>query len=284
MNIKSALDVSNRSVSFREAEILLCHVLKVSKEWLITHPDELISQAQEKEYLSFLDRRERNEPVAYITGVKEFYSRTFKIDSRALIPRPETEALIDIALDWARNSTSPINILELGTGCGNIAITLNLELSQKNIQNQILATDIDEKALELAQENCLSLKTSDALELIPANLFDHKLILERKPYNLIIANLPYVPNTWKMHPEAQKDVLFYEPDVALFGGEDGLDIYRCFFQQVPSFLAKDGIIVIEFSEDHGEGITALGKTTFPFAKIKIQPDYAGLDRVLIIES
>ena len=287
ITVKNALNVQNRTVSYREAEVLLGDVLAVSREWLYANPDAVLTKEQEEKYLLYLNRREKNEPVAYITGVKEFYSRPFKTDSRALIPRPETEGLIDLAIKWAQKnaSTKPLKILELGTGCGNIAITLNLELQKHKINNQIIATDIDANALELAKENSDLLATDKkSLEFIEADLFQHPTIQKDTPYNLIIANLPYVPTTWKMNPIAQQDVLFYEPDIALFGGEDGLDIYRCFFQQVAQFLASEGIIIIEFSEEHGKGISELGKKAFPEAKIKIQPDYAGLDRVLVIET
>lgn len=295
MNIQQALNVQDRTVSYRDAEVLLAAVLKKERVWLHAHPESELSHKEAEQYEAYLTAREGNQPVAYITGIKEFYGRPFAIDKRALIPRPETEAVIDHALNFlpaqfmahlkATNKPCALKVLELGTGCGNIAVTLALELSKHPVAADIIATDIAPEALELAHENYKNLGESNnniRLEFLEASLFDHKKIKGSAPYDLIVANLPYVPTTWKMNPAAQADVLFYEPDVALFGGSDGLDIYRDFFAQAPEYLAKDGQIIVEYGETQTKELLPLAQAAFPTQKADVYQDYAGLDRVLVL--
>lgn len=295
MTVKEALDVSNRSVSFREAEIFLIEVLGVERAWIHTHPENILSSYQEQKFNAFLLKREENIPVAYIIGNREFYGRKFTCDKRALIPRPETEGLIDRVIKWApdffnshmkaSNKPCPVRILELGTGSGNIAISLALELAKLSVPTQIVATDISEEALDLARENWEILKKEvsnsfPAIHFCQADLFSGDMVASRKPYHLLVANLPYVPNDWKVSPEAQAEVVFQEPDVALFGGGDGLDLYRQFFLSAPEFLADDGKVLVEFGDEEGIMIIKLAKDAFPAREPVIHKDYAELDRIL----
>lgn len=278
MTIREALDVSNRTVSVREAEIFLQHVLKVKREYLHAHSEQTLTQAQVDDYEKLIKQRENNEPVAYIIGKKEFYGLPFKCDKRALIPRPETESIIDLFLKHARHSS--LEILELGTGCGNIALTIALELKRRKIDAEITATDISTEALALAKENQAVLVPDTKIEFLKADLFDHPKI--QGPYDFILANLPYVPETWKTDPDAQRDVVFFEPDIALFGGANGLNIYREFFKQAPRFLAGNGVVIVEYNETQTAEIKTLAKRAFPDRPITVHQDYAGLDRVLEI--
>lgn len=285
MTIRDALEsVRHRSVSFREAEIFLQSVLDVSRDVLHAHPEIELTDTHITTFEECLRRREANEPVAYITGFKEFYGREFACDTRALIPRPETEGLIDRALAFLADLPHPARILELGTGCGNIAITLSLELVTRQLPAALIATDVSADALTLAQENWLALASpaSHGPHWLQADLFGHTVITNEAPFDLIIANLPYVPDTWRQHPDAQPEVIFQEPEVALFGGPDGLDIYRQFFTKAPTYLAADGKILIEFSEEQGAAIKDLATAAFPDRTIIIHQDYANLDRVLEI--
>lgn len=295
MTIHQALNVQDRTVSYRDAEVFLAAALEVERPYLYAHSDQKLTAAQAKKYEGYLVAREGNSPVAYIVGRKEFFGRPFKTDERALIPRPETEALIDHAVSFSRaqflahlkatNKPCALEILELGTGCGNIACTLALELGKHPVAANIIATDIAPEALELAQENWQRLGESNRnirLEFLQASLFDHEKIQGSLPFDLIIANLPYVPTTWKMHPDAQPDVLFHEPEIALFGGEDGLDMYRDFFTQAPHYLAEHGQIIIEYGETQTKALLPLAQQAFPTKTLTVHQDYAGLDRVLAI--
>ena len=278
MTIAEALNVSNRTVSFRDAEVLLRDALSCPREYLHTHPEVELTISQQKKYESYLVRRESNEPVAYITGKKEFYGRTFHCDKRALIPRPETEILIDRAL--ALTKSNNISILELGTGVGNIAITLALEFQKRNLTPHILATDISSEALILAQENAQALGATPFITFIEADLFDHDLISNQRPFELIVANLPYVSTTWQTNPAAQPDVVFFEPDIALFGGEDGLDHYRNFLTLAPQFLRPNGHILFEYGEDQTPLMLPLVHAAFPDRSPVVHQDYAALDRLI----
>ena len=292
MTIAEALDVSKRSVSFREAEIFLAHVLGRSRAQLHAHPETALTDTEVERYERCLARRETNEPVAYITGSKEFYGRPFICDARALIPRPETEGLIDQALEIlpdrfrshlkATNKPCPVRILELGTGCGNIAATLSLELAQRSVPADIVATDISAEALKLAEENGIRLGAQH-IQWTQADLFDAAAIREHQPFDLIIANLPYVPATWRTDPRAQPDVVFYEPDISLFGGEDGLDIYRRFFTEIKGYVKPDGHILIEYNEDQTNKILEIIASTLIGANTTVRQDYAGLDRTIRID-
>ncbi len=296
MTITQALDVSNRTVSFRDAEVLLAAVLKCSRAHLHTYPEQTLTSAEETQYESFLTRREQNEPVAHITGNKEFYGREFKIDHRALIPRPETEGIVTQAVEWISdhfkthahesNLPCPVQVAELGTGCGSIAISVALELAERAIPATIVASEISNEALELAKENWETLSRgvtlgNVVLKLVQADMFDAPELTKR-PFDIILANLPYVEDTWKMNPAAQQDVVFYEPDIALFGGSDGLDLYRKFFAESPTHLEKDGAIIIEYGETQTPLILPIISEVFPKKTVTVHKDYAGLDRVISI--
>jgi release factor glutamine methyltransferase len=282
MTIADALDVQQRSVSSRDAEVFLAHVLQSDRVHLHTHPELVLTSEQAEHFETFMARREQNEPVAYIIGEKEFYGRMFTVDKRGLIPRPETEGVVEQAVAWcetffrthlaATNKPCPVRILELGTGGGPIAVSLALELAAKNVPATLIATDIAQEALELAEENWDKMKGESSslikMSFITADLFDHPLIREH-PFDLIVCNLPYVETTWQVETGAQPDVIFFEPDIALFGGEDGLDIYRNFFKRAPSNLVDDGAVILEYGETQTAVITPLA--------------VAQLDRVIILK-
>jgi release factor glutamine methyltransferase len=295
MTIREALQVNDRSISGRDAEIFLQYAINQSLSYLLAHGEIVLTAAQQAQFEGYITKREQNQPVAYIVGQKEFYGRPFKTDKRALIPRPETEGLIDKALSFlpehfkaltiSTNKPCPIHILELGTGCGNIAVTLALELEKRAVPAHIIATDVVPEPLALAQENFDLLSLGQELTKITflvADLFDALSIRSQAPFDLIIANLPYVPTTWKIDPLAQPEVVFQEPDIALFGGEDGMDIYRMFFVEAPQYLAPDGRILIEYGEDETPALTNIATTAFPDRTITTYQDYAGLDRILEI--
>lgn len=299
MTIADALaSVQHRSVSYRDAEVFLSHILTQPRAYLHAHPEQRLTSEQRAMFEKFLKRREKNEPVAYIIGSKEFYGRPFKTDARALIPRPETEGMIEQALAFlpsyfdahlkATNLPCPLRILELGTGSGNVAITLALELAALSLPATLIATDISGDALALAQENWQVLSTGISRHIVTkficADLFAHPEISPGRPFDLIAANLPYVEATWAQNPAAQPDVVFHEPDVALFGGEDGLDLYRRFFAEAPKFLSTGGAVMIEHGEAQGADIRALAQAAWPNASITTYKDYADLDRITVIRT
>jgi release factor glutamine methyltransferase len=286
MTIAEALDVSQRSVSFRDAEVLLAEALKRNdlthdRAWIIAHPEFALPTTIMDVYQDFLSQRESNKPVAYITGHKEFFGRDFACDQRALIPRPETEHLVQATLDLlTQNPAKTYAILELGTGCGNIITTLAAELTTRNQPFSAIATDIAPEALSLAQQNATN-HTAAHIQFIQADLFDHPDLVSHQA-DVLIANLPYVEDTWRHDPQAQADVVFFEPEIALFGGPDGLDIYRRFFTQAAAHLTSTGFVIIEYGERQTEYLLPIIKAAMPDYAVTVHQDYAGLDRYVII--
>jgi release factor glutamine methyltransferase len=295
--ISSALNVADRTVSYRDAEVLLAAALGVERTYLHAHGEQELTVAETADYEASLKRREHNEPVAYIIGTREFYGRPFAVDARALIPRPETEGVVERAVAFATehfkthlkdsNLPCPVRIAELGTGCGNIAVSVALELAAAGVPSTVVAADISPESLELAKENWKRLSDgvptgNIKLSFVESDLFAHSLLSDR-PFELILANLPYVEDTWRVDPRAQQDVVFYEPDLALFGGPDGLDIYRRFFADAPTHLSEGGRILIEYGETQTAAILPLIEASLPGRTLTVHKDYAGLDRVLEID-
>lgn len=222
----SAVDIPSARL---DAELILCHVLQKDRTWLIGHTDEaptahMLSQAD-----VFLDKRIRRIPLAYIVGYKEFYGRRFIVTPDVLIPRPETEVLID-QIKTSVNTT-PARILDVGTGSGAIAITLAAELPQVTIE----ACDTSPTALAVARDN-MSLIVPHRFILFKSDLLSHAT----GSYDYIVANLPYVDISWQRSPETN-----HEPHLALFAEENGLALIYRLISQAPQRLSDKGYLVLE---------------------------------------
>jgi release factor glutamine methyltransferase len=261
-----------------EAEVLLGHVLGMSKTRLYTEPERSLTSAETQRLRNLVRRRLDREPAAYILGHCEFYGIDFYIDSRALIPRPETELLVEKAVELARRIShrgEQTTIADIGTGCGAIAISLALALPQA----RIYATDISASALKVAEANCHRHGVDGRVELLQGNL------LEPLPraMDMIVANLPYVRDCELagLSPEIRG----YEPTIALAGGRDGLDKIREMLEQMggkwgvhpvegPSYL------LLEIGQGQGEIVTSLVSDYFPRAGIELISDLGGIERVV----
>lgn len=224
MTVQSALTIAKNSFSTfatykLDAEVLLCFVLGKNKAWLRAHTDDRLTDAQFKKYQKAIARRITGEPVAYITGVKEFYGRDFKVTKHVLVPRPESESFIDALKELKRDHTIHgflHNVLDMGTGSGCLAITAKLEFEDLFVT----ATDTSTAALKVAIANAAAYSTPI--------VFKKQSILtgDKEGYDIILANLPYVP-------DAMRDAsIMHEPAGALFSGDDGLDHYRELFKQL----------------------------------------------------
>lgn len=238
-----------------DAEILLANTLHKDKSWLIAHSNEPVPAAEIKKVEINLKRREQNEPLAYIRGFREFYGRDFIVSPGVLIPRPESEALIEMAKSCPLQSGD--TILDAGTGSGCLGITLKLELPDCSVT----LLDISELALKIAKQNATKLEAEvssvqkDVLNLQRTDELPHA------PYKLIIANLPYVDSTWKRSPGTD-----FEPALALFSEAGGLWHYINFLASALHFLAKDGYVVIEADpRQHDELISYATELGFELA-------------------
>ena len=226
MNVSSWLKAAKKQVDRLDAELILAYVLRVPRTFLHAHPDYEINEEEQKQADSFLERRKNHEPFAYITGRKEFYGRFFKVTRDTLIPRPETEALIDAILPL-----KPHKILDVGTGSGCIATTLALELPDSEVE----AVDISDNALIVARLNS---QFNGAKNI---NFYQSDLLSNTGKYNLIVANLPYVDREWDwLSPELE-----FEPETALFAPDHGLFLIKKLIEQAPDHLNKGGYLILE---------------------------------------
>jgi release factor glutamine methyltransferase len=269
-----------------DAELLLGHAVGVGRTVILAHPDAPVGADAATRYRADLERRAAGEPVAYLRGLKEFLGLAFSVDRRALIPRPETERLVELAdAELMRRMTAgpgedgaeAIRIVDVGTGSGAIAVALAVLLRRRGALDsvEIEAVDISGDALDLARENAVGHAVADAVTFRQADLLP---LLDRgaAPWDLILANLPYVRHDAVAGlPVAAT----FEPALALDGGPDGLAVIARLLAQLPGALAKDGVALLEIGADQGEAIADCCGTTLPGWRCSVEPDLAGLPRV-----
>lgn len=263
-----------------DAQILLSFALNKPKEYFFTYPMKKPAPAQTAKFKNLVERRVKYEPIAYITGHKEFYNLDFQVSKDVLIPRSETELMVSEALEIINNEKSPL-IIDIGTGSGciPIAIAKNLKLEQKNI----FAIDISQKALKIAKQNTKRHKLAKKIKFLQGNLLEPIASdLKEKKYSpvIITANLPYLPI--KIYKVSSLDVKKYEPKNALVGGGDGLKYYKDLFAQIKK-LDLDAIVLCEIDPPQKKEIKNLINKYFSKAKVQIKKDLAGLERLVIIK-
>ena len=254
-----------------DAEILLAHALGITRAQLHAHPQRELSSAELASYRQLVERRAQREPVAYIVGHKEFYGLDLFVDNRVLIPRPETELLVEQGIEMAQARSLHL-IADVGTGSGAIAVSLAVHLPQA----LVYATDASPGALEVAACNCRRHGVEDRVRLLQGRLLEPL----PEPVDLIAANLPYVSQAElaQLPPEISR----YEPREALSGGPDGLDHIRCLLAEAGGHLKPGGVVLLEIGATQGPAVVALAEHRFPAARVEITQDYAGLDRVVMV--
>ena len=250
-----------------EAELLLRHTLHINRAGLYAEPEGALTSQQEADFWNKIERRVKGMPSAYITGVREFYGLEFYVDDSVLIPRPETELLVEKAIEITRNYSSPV-IADIGTGCGAIAISLAVNLPQAFL----FAADISQKSLDTARRNCERHDVERRVRLYVGDLLEPL----REPVDIIVANLPYV----RTADLPAVNTNGYEPHLALDGGEDGLDVIRRLCTQVDRKLKPDGSLLLEIGMGQREEVVNLLHALFSLAPISVIPDLTGIDRVL----
>ena len=250
-----------------ESEVLLSHVLKINRAQLLSEPEVELLKRHEETFKTFIKRRIKGEPHAYITAHREFYGLDFEIDKRVLIPRPETELLVEQAIEKAKNYPNPV-IVDIGTGSGAIAVSL-----AKNLPHaQIYAVDISKAALKVTERNCRKHQVEERVTLVRGDL------LESSPeqVDIIVANLPYV-----LTGEVSKvNTAGFEPDLALDGGADGLDAIRRLCRQAKNILQSGGCLMLEIGQGQDQVVCDLLYTVYPSAQVKCFPDFSGIMRIV----
>ncbi len=269
------LDRKKISSSTLDVAVLLVFIIKKPKEYLFTYPEKTLTKKQWLNFKSLTARRARHEPIAYLTNHKEFYGLNFYINPSVLIPRPETELLVDEALNYAKQFQPKI-IIDLGTGSGCLAIALAKNLPE----TKFLALDSSKFALRIAQKNSKRQRVLPQITFLTGNLL--KPLFKKRfdlSNSLLVANLPYlITKEWQ---NAQPEVKKYEPRQALDGGPDGLKYYQELFKE----LVRDSsppILIIEIGYGQAAKIKKLVKRYLPNYQVKIKKDLAGFDRAAII--
>jgi release factor glutamine methyltransferase len=255
-----------------EAELLLAHLLEERRIFLHAHPDASLTPDQVTTYTMLVQRRASAEPLPYLTGQIEFYGREFNVTPDVLIPRPETELLVETALDWMETH-AVTRAIDAGTGSGCIAVTLAAETPWLSS----IATDISTDALRVARSNAQRQGVGDRLSCVQADL----LAPLSGPFDLIVSNPPYVArDEWNALPASVRQ----EPRLALLAGPQGLDIVRRLLTQARIRLRAGGLLLVEVGETQGDAVRALARDTFPSGEVCILKDLAGKERLLRVDA
>lgn len=272
--IKSLLSSSSESPSL-DAQVLLAHILQVSRARVLAYPETTIKPEQEEQLSNALEQVQAGLPLPYIIGHWEFYDLDFNVTPSVLIPRPETELLVDAALKWLHAHPARRVVADIGTGSGCIAISLASKIPDLSI----IATDISQKALEIAHINAQKHNVDDRIEFIKADLLPQKNT-QHANCDVICANLPYIP-TATLHT---LKVYGREPTLALDGGYDGLNLIRKLLLDAPKHLTSGGLLLLEIDSSQGISALTLAQEAFPEANVQLITDLAGHDRIIQIET
>jgi len=277
MNIKTLLTSATLELAIcgsssprLDADLLLMHLLKINRARLLSHPEREITVEQDADFAGFLARRKRGEPVSYIIGEKEFWSLRFAVTPDVLIPRPETECLLEEVLRFYFPPGEGLRVCDIGTGSGIIAIVLARELPQA----RIVATDISAGALAAAGRNALCHNVAGSIDFLQADI----LAGVGGEFDVICSNPPYITtDKYALLPEGIRN---FEPREALLAGRDGLDMYRKIVGEGTRHLKRGGRIFLEIGEDQKDAVIALFLEEGSYADIYCRSDYGGRERVL----
>ncbi len=278
MNIKQALSEARHIIAKQniystpslDVTLLLCHTLKCTKEKVIFSPELNLTKQEEQDFFDLVEKRANRQPIAQILGYKEFFGENFFVNKFTLIPRPDSETLIELVLEKFCDKNKELKILEIGSGSGCLIITL-LKLYKNS---KALAIDISPEAYDITKKNANYHNVENRLKLLISNLFEK---IENEKFDLIISNPPYIVRS--EIENLQEEVKYHEPLLALDGGVDGLDFYRQIALNARDFLEKNGTIILEIGlNQEKEVIEIFNKNNFIFNGQKA--DLSGIIRVL----
>ncbi len=280
-------EISSRLASISDtpaldASVLLAHIVQRPRAWVMAHPELTLSDEQQDQLKARLSQLKKGEPFPYVLGRWEFFGLELEVTPDVLIPRPETELLVEKAITWLQRNPTRTHAADIGTGSGAIAISIAVNLPSINI----LATDISSKALQVAKRNAERHNASERIEFVECDLLPESNVKRKNPdrhpptFDLICANLPYIPTkTLERLPIYKR-----EPTIALDGGEDGLDLFRKLMSILPGWLAPNALILLEIESTLGEPTTHLAYKNFPNAHIVLHRDLTGRERLLEIQT
>ena len=260
-----------------DAQVLLAHVFDKPRTWVIAHPNSTPDFEQAAKLSDLTKRLELGEPLPYVLGHWEFFGLDFDITPDVLIPRPETELLVERAVAWLQASPERRTVADIGTGSGCIAVSFAMHIPKI----RIVGTDISLPALKVARRNAIKFNIAHLIDLVQCDLLPQHIdsLSTDRHFDLVCANLPYIP-TGKLNT---LPIFGREPTIALDGGADGLDPYRKFFKLVPEWMASGGRILLEIEATRGLAVLSLAYDAFSSAAIHLHQDLAGHDRLLEIQ-
>lgn len=260
------------------SELLLLHILGRDRTWLYTHSEDQIASADAEKYFAVIARRAAGEPTQYVLGKQEFWGLEFEVTPAVLIPRPETEHIIEVALEriGSARKNHKLRIADVGTGSGCIAIALAKEFPNA----QILATDISPAALDVAKRNAARHRLANRIKFAETDLLELSFH-ESRFFDLIASNPPYV--AYSDAATLQREIREHEPEIALFGGPTGVEIYARLIEQAESRLVPAGTLVVELGYDSAERVRKMLDVRSAWKNIAITNDLAGIPRTLAAE-
>ncbi len=265
-----------------DAEIIMMHLLSIDRQQLFLKLPNLLDEKTCEGYFALIDLRASGTPVQYITGEQDFMGITFRVNEHVLIPRQDTETLVEYVLEKGKElldhhkvGNGGLQILDLCCGSGAIAVSLSKLL----INAKVSALDISKEALAVAKENAASAGAGKSIKFIEGDLFSSlKKGIGKPTYHMIVSNPPYIRS--EVIPTLQREVAEHEPMLALDGGEDGLDFYRRIIEEAPQYLKKEGLLYLEIGHDQGAEVSQLAQNGGMFEEIQVIQDLAGKDRIV----
>jgi release factor glutamine methyltransferase len=291
---RSILELKNAGIETAEldAKVLLENSISKDSVFLFSHNDVLITNAEYSRFRRFLRRRKKGEPIAYILGHKEFFGYDFFVNKNVLVPRPETEWLVERSIEYLVSSIgqkqTKKTIIDIGTGSGCIIISLVKEILNTQyliLNTNLSASDISPKALNIARKNAKKLKAKN-IKFYLSDLFSNKRL--PKKFDLIIANLPYVPLSTRIKNSEfriqSKEGIYFEPQDAIFAKDNGSAIIKKLLIETKTRIREKGLILIELDSRNAIEISNFAKKNYPNAKTKLERDLAGLNRYLVIQN
>jgi len=269
---RAELQAAGIPYAWLDAEILLAHVLNSPRVRLHTHPEEKLTAAQRQRLARLTGRRAKRVPMPYLTGEREFYGYALKVTPAVLIPRPESELLVELAIEWLRRHPGARRMIDLGTGSGAVAIAVAKAVPPV----RVAARDVSARALEVAAANISRYRLRSRITTVKGNLLDGAAAAD-----LIVANLPYISERQKRVRPRELD---YEPALALDGGADGLSLIREAVAQAPRVLKDAGALLFECDPSQARRLVRIAQKEWPAAQVTVHKDLAGRDRVVRVET
>lgn len=281
-----------------DAKVLLEHALLKDLAFIYSHPESLITNTQYARFRRYIQRRKTGEPVAYILCHKEFFGHIFIVNKNVLVPRPESEWLVEKSIALLLNLESrilkqekkQINVIDVGTGSGCIIISIIKKIQDSRLKIQdsnFFASDLSRRAIEVGKKNSRLHKVDKIVKFYHSDLFSSPKI-KNKIYDLVIANLPYVPQEKVRNSKFEirniKDGIYFEPENAIFAGNNGTEIIKKFLLEVKTRINPEGLILMELDPRNANDLLKFARVHYPTAKASLQKDLAGLNRYLIIKN